>query len=119
MDYRIFDVCTRLFLLVRIHTGVGHTTPTARRTTHFDSEKLTNFSCAPGGGLNFGSLDLESGTLTNEPPRQPCDTLIIILFLLLLCLSLSGHAPIWSTQRPDAARSHLQVPFAPPQLRRH
>ena len=45
MDYGIFNVHT--FLCVRIHMAVGHTDNESAQ--HFDSEKLTNFVCAPDG----------------------------------------------------------------------
>ena len=45
MDFRIFN--ERTFLCVRLHTGVGHTYKESAQ--HFNSEKLTIFSCAPGG----------------------------------------------------------------------
>ena len=44
MEYRIFNV--RTSLCVHVHSGVGYTDESAQ---HFDSEKLTNVSCAPGG----------------------------------------------------------------------
>ena len=46
MDYGIFNV--RTFLCVRIHTGMGHT-DNDESAQHFDSEKLSIFSCAPDG----------------------------------------------------------------------
>ena len=41
MDYRIFNVCTRSFSWVRIHTGVELTNSDSAR--HFDSKKISQF----------------------------------------------------------------------------
>ena len=70
IDYRIFDVRTRSFLCVSIHTGVGHTDNES--TQHFDSEKLTNFYWAPDGDRTSG-LWISSRCCTNwatPPPRM-------------------------------------------------
>ena len=65
MDYRIFNVRTSSLLCMRIHTG-GWGTPHRQRvsTTFFDSEKPSDFSCAPDGvgtsGHRWNLLDLEA-----------------------------------------------------------
>ena len=68
-----FNVHTWSFLCVRSHTGVGRTDNESAQ--HFDSEKLTNFSCAPDGVRTSGPLDLESrvDVLPVEPARHPSE----------------------------------------------
>ena len=71
MDYRIFNVSTRLFLCVHIHTGEHR----LRVSTTFLTRRKNLTMCSwrrRGSNLrSFGSLDLESDALPTEPPRLP------------------------------------------------
>ena len=63
--------CVRDYSYACVYTqGLG--TPTASQHI-FDSEKLTNCSCAPDadGARTSDLLDLESNALPTEPPRFP------------------------------------------------
>ena len=70
MDYMICYVRTRLFLCVRVHTGVGHTDSAASQHNIFDSEKL-EFFVFFWRDSNLGSWNLESNALAIEAPRHP------------------------------------------------
>ena len=67
MDYRVFNVRTRSFVCVRIHTG-----GLDESDNLFWLGKTHSFSCAPDG---IRTLDLwfsmQSNALTTEPTRHP------------------------------------------------
>ena len=80
IDYRIFNVCTRSFLCVHIHTrGWAHRHLTSQLNI-FNSEKLT-FFLRSWRDSNLGSLDLESDALPVEPPRHPLSYLPVAILL--------------------------------------
>ena len=56
-----------------VHTGVGHTTPTASQHNLFDSEKLNVFLVLLKEIRTLDLLDLQSNALalTTEPTRHP------------------------------------------------